>query len=317
MEPLDFLISLFTFLPWYISLIPIIFIATLWMLNSFHFFTSIRLTEKSLNKAQLIVLSLFVMVISVSTAVPTWVHSNRNTETFRKRIAELENALSRVSKGDVTEESTTDVDVSNLLECNEWDYCTDFRTDLGLDNRYYRHTNEDPQKLILEGGPFANPPLYFEKEASSFYKFQLDIQPLNKDAGNIFIESKDMFQLFIGDNDYRSLAFLHWDRKENKWARGEDAKIYLERDLKVSDIEPKTQLSIAVETKKKGNEATIEFTITYKSIKGKKEIVRFNRTIELPAAEPEKFLTKVGTGMYRVRGNIPQAKFYFMGIKEK
>jgi len=307
MEPFGFLISLFTFLPWYISLIPIIFIATLWTLNLLHFFTWIRLTEKPLNKTQLVMLSIFVMVISISTAVPIWVRSNRNEEVSRKRIMELESALSRVSKGETTEEPAADT--SKTLECNEWNYCTDFRTDFGLDNRYYRHTSEDPQKLILEGGPFANPPLYFEKEVSPFYKFQLDVQPLNEDAGNIFVESREEFQLFIGDNDYRSLAFLHWDREQNKWVRGEDAKIYLERDLRVSDIEPKTQFSIVVETKKKGNEAIIEFTITYKSIKGGKEIARFSRTVDLPAAEPEKFLTKVGTGMYRVRVTFRRESF--------
>ena len=315
MNLVDLFFSFLGFLPWYVGLPPLIVIAVLWIINHFHFWTRLKLTERPFNKKQLSLLSVLILLVSILSSIPALFYSYQKDIVQRRRISELENALSRFAKGEATQEITSGI--IEKLDCQDWDYCTNFRTDLGLNNKYYRHTGEDPQKLILEGGPFANPPLYFEKEIAPFYKFQLDVQPLNEEAANILIESSEIFQLFIGDNDYRSLAFLHWDQKESKWARGSDAKIYLERDLTVPDIEPKTQLSVRVETKSKGNKAEVEFIIIYKSIKGEKETAKFSRIVDLPAAEPEKFSTKVGTGMYRAGGNIPQAKFYFMGVRRK
>lgn len=314
MKLIDFIISAFGFLPWYISLLPFILITTLWLLNPLKLWVHLRLAEKPFSKKQLTLLSSLILLISLISALPVIWRSKQNETGLKQRISELEKTLSLVVKGEAVEKTILET-LDKSPDCLNWSQCSDFKNDTGLDNKYYRHTNEDPQKLILEGGPFANPPLYLEHEISPFYEFKLEVQPLDSDAANIFIESREMFQVFIGDNDYRSIAFLAWDQINNRWSRPENAKIYFGRDLNRKDLQPKTIFSIEVKTRKKGSDAEASFSLNYKSVDGKTETAKFSRIVNIPAAEPEKFRTKIGTGMFRPKGNIPQAKFYFMGVK--
>lgn len=210
-------------------------------------------------------------------------------------------------------EDTNKTGESIPINCGSWDYCTDFRTDQSLENKYYRHVSEDPQKIILEGGPFANPPLYLNKDFSPLFKAKLDVQPLELNSGNVIIEAREMFQIFIGDNDYRSFAFLYWNPTEGSWERRKDSKEYLPSG---KDILPRTQFTIEIETRKKGNQAEVSFSINYKNMKGENDKTSFKRIVNIPSSRPEDFLTKIGVALYRVKANIPQAKFFFLGIKQ-
>lgn len=211
-------------------------------------------------------------------------------------------------------------DVVAQTNCDsKWDYCSYFKDDSLLDNKdhYYQHTDNDKQILILGGdAPFNNPPLFFDQDINPFYTFELEVQPLNSQAADIIIESRSLFQLFIGDNDYRSLALLRWDNSINKYIREKDSKIYLGKDLNSSDIAPKTLLTIKVQMKKNNNNAELNVNLSYKDKKGNKSNAYFTKIIPVPADDPEKFLTRVGTGMYRPVGDLQQAKFYFMGLKK-
>lgn len=205
------------------------------------------------------------------------------------------------------------------IDCKSWDYCTDFKSDADLNNinHYYQHSSNDPQILTLQDAPFANPPLYFDTEIKPFYYLQLDVQPLNSKAANIIIESKGLYQLFIGDNDYRSLALLTWDNNKNLWIRTPNSKIYLMKDLHVPDIQPKTQFTVKINVVKDRNNALLNIDLNYRSIKdGSPTHATFSKKIFVPAIDPEQYLTKVGVEMYRSEDSVPQGKFYFMGLRQ-
>jgi len=316
---MEFLLNLFLTLPPKLILPSIIVFGLILILNESKILIKLGFVTQKINNKTLILLFLLIVVPSLITSLILNASNLKRESLYKNKIAELENILPNYVKG-VNTDSETQLNEQqsseiNNTNCDGWIYCTDFKNDIGLDNKYYKHTSDDPQKLILEGGPFPNPPLYFKDEVSPFYSFKLDVLPLNSEAANILVESKEMFQLFIGDNDYRSLAFLPWDKNESEFVRNKDTKIFLERDLKTPDVEPKTQLSLTITTSKKGNNAEAKFELTYKSVNGKTEIVTFTKVLNIPAADPNKFLTKVGTGMYRSKGNIPQAKFYLMRLK--
>jgi len=323
MEIIGYFSNLVLLLPWYVTLPPLFIFGVFLILDKLNILVKKGLVKKKLSQRQL--LATFFLILLVSLAIsfisllPKTIKFNKKEEKLNKRISELEIILSKCIQGVSVKELPNEEEQQEVatIDCEGWDSCTDFRSDFRLDNKYYTHTNEDPQKLILEGGPFPNPPLYFDKDCSPFYSFRLEVVPLNTDAANIIIESKGMFQLFIGDSDYRSLGFLKWNQRDSTWTREVDSKIYFGGDLDSPDMEPKTQFSINVETKKKGDSVEAEFKLTYKSVEGEKKVVTFIKEINLPAAEPEKILTRVGTGMYRSKGIIPQAKFYFMGLRER
>lgn len=200
-------------------------------------------------------------------------------------------------------------------DCGSWDFCSDFKNDQGLENEYYRHVAGEPQKIILEGGPFANPPLYLTRNFSPFFKLKLDVQPLDLTAANIIIEAKELFQIFIGDNDYRSFAFLYWNQIAGEWERKKgDSKIYLPNGR---DIDPRTQLSIEIDSRKKNGNAEINFVIFYKNTKGENDKYSFKKDVKIPSSKQGDFLTKIGVALYRVNANIPQAKFSFLGVDQK
>jgi hypothetical protein len=201
------------------------------------------------------------------------------------------------------------------LNCGVWNSCSYFKNDNNLENQYYRHVEGEPQKIILEGGPFSSPPLYLSKSFSPFFKLKLDVQPLDLNASNIILEAKEMFQVFIGDNDYRSFAFLYWNPLTGNWERKkDDSKMYI---LNGRDIDPRTQFSVEIDTWNNNGNAEVNFLITYKNIKGNTDKYSFNKVVKIPSFKPEDFLTKIGVALYRVNGNIPQAKFFFLGVNQK
>lgn len=310
----EYLLTLLGFLPWWMALPPIVFIGILFVINWRGWWKKLGFQFSKLNKKQFTVSSITIILISIASVIPVLMEMT----TLTKRNRHLENILGGVVQGTIADEDIDTIPISteDTIDCKKWDICSDFKSDNNLENKYYRHTEEDSQRIILESGPFTNPPLYLEKEVKPFYFFKLDVQPLDADAANILIESRDMFQLFIGDNDYRSLAFLTWNQRQSKWERTADSKIYLGRDLELADMEPKTQLSVSINSKKKGNNAEILFEIRYKTVDNENKTARFTKTVIIPAVDADKLLTQVGTGLFRSKGNIPQARFMFMALKE-
>lgn len=322
-------IWLSTILPKHIAIPLVLIFIILWLLNFFGKFAfKLELKKNKLSERQFLVFPLWFLLLYVIGISFVLYHSyNQEAELkgtiyqLRETTAQLNQRLREYAQGaniEITEEELALPPVTKNDLCKEWDYCTDFKDDTGLENKYYSHSKEDPQRLLLESNSYPGPPIYFENETSPFYYFELNVLPLNNDAANIFIESKGMFQLFIGDSDYRSLAFLRWNQEESRWIRDkEESKIFLGRDLNMPDIRPKSQFIISVETRKKNNDAEAIFSIVYESIEGTKKNAKFKKDIDLPTPKPEDFLTKVGTGMYILKGAVSQAKFQFMGVRQK
>ena len=315
MSFVEYLLTLLGFLPWWVALPPVIIVGVFLIINWKGWWKKFGFQFNKFNKKQSTIFLIMFIFISIASDIPMLIELN----TLVKRNDYLEDILSRVPVQGETIGGDMDivpVSTEDVVDCKKWDICSDFKSDSNLENKYYRHTEENPQKIILEGGPFPNPPLYLEQEVKPFYSFKLDVQPLDADAANILVESRDMFQLFIGDNDYRSFAFLAWNQRESKWERKADSKIYLGRDLGLADMEPKTQLNVNINSKKKGNNAEILFEIRYKTVDNENKTASFTRTVIIPAVDADKFLTQVGTGLFRSKGNIPQARFMFMALKE-
>lgn len=314
MSLVGYLLTLLGFLPKWMALPPVIFIGMLFIINWRGWWKKLGFQFGKLNKRQLTVSSVVIILISIVSMIPGLIEKVKLAE----RNSELEKTLSEVIQGAAVGEDIDTIVTQEVstVDCKKWDICADFKNDSNLENKYYRHTDEDPQKMILEGSPFTNPPLYLKQEVRPFYSFKLNVQPLDAEAANILVENRDMFQLFIGDNDYRSIAFLTWNKIESKWERKNNSKIYLGRDLDLADIEPKTQLEITINSRKKGNNAEVEFKIKYKTVNDDVKIASFTKSVHIPAADTEMFLTKVGTGLFRSKGDIPQAKFTFMALKE-
>ncbi|HUW24544.1 MAG TPA: hypothetical protein VMW04_02845 [Patescibacteria group bacterium] len=324
MSPIDYLVSLLLLLPRWVALPPIFIFLAILLLNFPDYLTRLGITKNRLTVKKLFIIFTAIIIIYFVGALPMLLSFRNTQEDLKSKVNGLNQDLSHCRLGTASsnppQNNGEPPPQENLPLCQDWNQCTNFKNDFGLDNSYYVHTDDDPQVLILtNSGSWKTPPLYFEKECSPFYSFRLDVTPLNSEAANIIIESKEMFQLFIGDGDYRSLAFLKWDQKSSGWQREENSKIFLGRDLNLPDMESKTQFSVSIETRKKAGNAEVTVSITYKPAGGKKEkeTATFRKEIGLAAAEPEKITTKVGIGMYHPDGNIPQAKFYFMGLRSR
>lgn len=295
------------------------------VLNFFGKFAfKLEIKRNRLSRKQFLIFPLCFLALFTLAIIPTLFRLNdqyKQEVELKKTISQLNQRLREYTQGAKIEVSEEELTLSPVIKndlCKEWDYCTDFKEDTGLENRYYSHSKEDPQRLLLESNSYPGPPIYFENEMSPFYYFELNVLPLNNNAANIFVESRGMFQLFIGDSDYRSLAFLYWNQEESRWIRDkEESKIFFGRDLNLPDMRPKSQFIVSVETRKKNNDAEAIFSINYESVEGTKKIAKFKKDIDLPTPKPEDFLTKVGTGMYILKGAVSQAKFQFMGIRQK
>ncbi len=311
--------------PWHIAAPLVLIFSILGILNYLGKFAfKLEIKRRKLSQKQFLIFPSIFLILFAFAISPTLLrlHNQYNQEVeLKKTITQLSLRLREYAQGaniEIEEEELTLPPITKNDLCKEWDYCTDFKDDTGLENKHYSHSKEDPQRLLLESNSYPGPPIYFENETSPFYYFELSVLPLNNDAANIFIESKGMFQLFIGDSDYRSLAFLRWNQEESRWIRDkEESKIFLGRDLNMPDMRPKSQFIISVETRKKNNDAEAIFSISYESVEGIKKNAKFKKDIDLPTPKPEDFLTKIGTGMYILKGAVSQAKFQFMGVRQK
>ena|SRR3972149_1800968 len=150
MSWVDFALSLLGLSPWYAALPIIVVLGALWLFNPFGIWVRAKIIQKPFSKAQLTQLTVLVVLVSFITSIPILIFNSKIQSDQKLKIGELENLLSRFTKGVsvINPEPTTGILVDNL-DCQDWDYCTDFKSDLNLENKYYRHTEDDPQKLIL------------------------------------------------------------------------------------------------------------------------------------------------------------------------